>query len=233
MKLAPRDAPGYFARPDPKIAGLLIYGADAMRVALRRQQVIAALVGPDGDAEMRLDRIAAADLRQTPAALQDAMRAKGFFPGPRAVHLEGATDGLAADVKASLDAWAPGDAHLVLTAGALGKGSALRKAVEAHKRAYAVGIYDDPPSRAEVEAMLARAGLSRVLGPVQGDLMALAAEVDPGEFAQILEKLALYTHGNDAPVSSEDLAAVLPLSTEAATDDLIDAVAEGRSARLA
>ena len=35
-----------------------------MRVALKRQQVIAALVGPNGDAEMRLTRIAGADLRK-------------------------------------------------------------------------------------------------------------------------------------------------------------------------
>ncbi|MBZ0124171.1 MAG: DNA polymerase III subunit delta, partial [Roseovarius sp.] len=87
MKLAPRDAPGYFARPDPARAGLLIYGADAMRVALRRQQAIAALVGPDGEKEMRLTRMAAADLARDPAALADAMRAQGFFPGPRAVFL--------------------------------------------------------------------------------------------------------------------------------------------------
>ncbi|MCE8468645.1 DNA polymerase III subunit delta, partial [Rhodovulum sulfidophilum] len=43
MKLSPRDAAGYFARPDPDRPGLLIYGNDAMRVALKRQQVIAAL----------------------------------------------------------------------------------------------------------------------------------------------------------------------------------------------
>ena len=233
MKLAPRDAAAYFARPDPKVAGLLIYGADAMRVALKRQQVIAALIGPEGDAEMRLDRLSGAELRATPAALQDAMRAQGFFPGPRVVFVEGATDGLARDFDAALAEWAPGDAHLVATAGALGKGSALRKTFEGSKRAYAAAIYDDPPGRAEVAAMLDRAGLRDVPGAVQADLMTLAAEVDPGEFAQILEKLALYTRDAAGPPSSEDLAAVLPMSTEAATDDLIDAVADGRHDRLA
>ena len=53
MKLSPRDAVGYFARPEPDRTGLLIYGSDAMRVALRRQEVIAALIGPNGDDEMR------------------------------------------------------------------------------------------------------------------------------------------------------------------------------------
>ena len=48
MKLTGRDAAAYFRKPDPEKAGLLIYGADAMRVALRRQEVIAALIGPAG-----------------------------------------------------------------------------------------------------------------------------------------------------------------------------------------
>jgi DNA polymerase-3 subunit delta len=82
MKLSPRDAPGYFARPDAARPGLLIYGADGMRVALRRQQVIKALIGPQGEEEMRLTRMTAADLRKDPAMLLDAVKAQGFFPGP-------------------------------------------------------------------------------------------------------------------------------------------------------
>ncbi len=46
MKLAARDAATYFRKPDPNKTGLLIYGADAMRVALRRQEVLAALSWP-------------------------------------------------------------------------------------------------------------------------------------------------------------------------------------------
>ena len=52
MKLSPREAEGYFAKPDTDKAGLLIYGADAMRVALKRQQVLAALLGPGAEEEM-------------------------------------------------------------------------------------------------------------------------------------------------------------------------------------
>ena len=48
MKLSSREAARYFRKPDPDKTGLLIYGADAMRVALKRQEIIAALIGPDG-----------------------------------------------------------------------------------------------------------------------------------------------------------------------------------------
>ena len=44
MKLSTRDAPGYFAKPDKTATGLLIYGQDAMRVALRRGTASASLI---------------------------------------------------------------------------------------------------------------------------------------------------------------------------------------------
>ncbi len=72
MKIGAAEVLRTYARPDPARLGLLIYGNDAMRVALKRQEVIAAIIGPGGEAEMRLARIAAADLRRDPAALQDA-----------------------------------------------------------------------------------------------------------------------------------------------------------------
>ena len=90
MKLATRDAPAYFAKPDTNSTGLLIYGSDAMRVALRRQEVITALIGETGEEEMRLARIAAADLRKDRALLLDAVKAQGFFPGPRVAFVEDA-----------------------------------------------------------------------------------------------------------------------------------------------
>ena len=105
MKLTGRDAVRYFARPDPEKTGLLIYGGDAMRVALRRQEVITALVGPTGEEEMRLSRLAAGMLRKDPAVLQDALKAQSFFPGPRVVFLEDATDTIAKTVDAALQDW--------------------------------------------------------------------------------------------------------------------------------
>ncbi len=57
MKLPPRDANGYFKKPDPNKTGLLIYGSDPMRVALKRQEFLKALLGANAEEEMRLTRI--------------------------------------------------------------------------------------------------------------------------------------------------------------------------------
>jgi len=64
MKLTGGQANGYLKKPDPKHAGLLIFGADPMRVATKRQEAILSLVGPQGEEEMRLTRMNGAELRR-------------------------------------------------------------------------------------------------------------------------------------------------------------------------
>ncbi len=233
MKLSPRDAARYFARPDPTRAGLLIHGADAMRVALKRQQVIAALVGPDGQDEMRLTRLPAATLQKDPAALLDAIRAQGFFPGPRVAFVEGASDRHADVILAALKDWQEGDAQIVVAAsGALKARSPLRKGFEAHPNAYAAGIYDDPPGRDEVEAGLKAAGLARVGQAAMQDILALSRVLDPGDFRQTIEKLSLFKLGDDSPVESADVLACSPLETEAGLDDLLMCIADRRTGEI-
>jgi len=232
MKLGAREAARYFARPEAQRTGLLIYGPDAMRIALKRQEVIAALLGPGAEEEMRLTRLPAGELRRDPALLLDAVKARGFFPGPRAVLVEEAGDGVAEPVLAALADWAEGDAQIVVTAGPLKPASKLRKAFEGHRNAYAAAIYDDPPSRDEIERVVARAGLRDVPGPVMADLEALARTLDPGDFRQTMDKLALYKIGDDSPLAPQDIAACAPASTEAALDDILDVVAGGRAGEI-
>lgn len=232
MKLSPRDAPGYFAKPDPNSLGLLLYGADPMRVARGRQQMLAALLGPGAEEEMRLTRIAGADLRREAAPLIDAMKAQGFFPGPRAVLVEDTGDAAFPSVEAACKDWQPGDAQIVITAGALKPSSKLRKLFEGHKNALAAAFYDEPPGRAEIERMLAAGGLREVGGDPMAALVTLAGEVGPGDFAQIVEKIALYKHGDASPLTVADVEANAPQSTEAALDDLLNIVAEARTGEI-
>jgi len=232
MKLSPRDASGYFARPDRDRTGILIYGEDAMRVALKRQELIAALIGPEGEGEMRLTRIPAAELRKEPALLGDAIKSVGFFPGPRVAFVEEANDSVIKPVTAAVEDWQPGDAQIVVTAGQLPAKSALRKLFEGHSNTYAAALYNDPPSRAEIEADLARAGLARPDGAAMEMLTALSREIDPGDFRQTLEKIALYKLGDAGPLTPEEVTLCAPGSTEADLDDVLNIVAEGRTGEI-
>lgn len=226
MKLSSRDANAYFKRPDTSAAGCLIFGDDAMRVALKRQDLLAALLGENAEEEMRLTRMTGADLRSDNAGLLDAVKAVGFFPGRRAVLVEGATDGLSKVFGAAFEEWQEGDAQIIATAGRLTAKSALRKVFEGNKRAYAAAIYDDPPGRAEIEDMLKAAGITEADREASADLEVLARTIGPGDFRQMIEKLGLYKRGDAAPVSPADIEAVAPLTREAELDDILHATAE-------
>ena len=233
MKLSGRDAARYLDAPDPKGAGALLYGADASLVALRRAALVPAMIGASGAEEMRLTRIGGADLRRDPAALADAVKAIGFFPGPRLVLVEEAGDGLAPLFAAALEGWRPGDARILATAGALNASSALRKLFEKAPKVVAIGLYADPPGRAEIGEALAREGLREGAPEALADLEALGRGLEPGEFAQFLRLLALYKRGDPAPLSSEEVAALAPRAPDADLDSLMHLLAEGRVADLA
>lgn len=228
MKLNARDAASYFRKPDPDKAGLLIYGGDPMRIAMKRAEVIKALIGETGEEEMRLTRMQAGDLRKDAAQLVDAVKAIGFFPGARAAFVEDANDQALPAIEAALQDWQVGDASIIVTAGALKATSKLRKLFEGHPNAYAVGIYDDPPSREEIERMLGDAGLRDIPRDSMAALTDFSRELGPGDFRQLLEKIALYKRGDADPLSIEDIEACAPQSTEAALDDVLNIVAEAR-----
>jgi len=232
MKLAARDAAGFFDRPDTSKAAILLFGPDAMRISLKRKALVDALLDPNGDEEMRLTRIDAAALRKSPAELLDALKASGFFPGQRVVLVEGLTDATTKSIEAALQDWQSGDAILVATAGQLNARSKLRKAFESARNAYAIGIYADPPSRAEIETMLAKANLANLTANAMQDVITLGQALDPGDFAQTLEKISLYTLNQDTPVSSQNIADCAPAVTDAAMDDVIRDMADGQSHRI-
>jgi len=232
MKLGGRELARLIARPEPDRAGILFYGTDPMRIALKRQDFLKALLGPQAEAEMRLTRLSVSDIRSDSARVLDEMKARGFFPGARAVFADDVTEAVAAPILSALADWQPGDAVLVVTAGGLRPTSKLRKAFETHRSAYAAPVYDDPMDRAEMEDALRKAGLNQISREAMSDLQALGQVLDPGDMRQTIEKVALYKHGDPTPLSAEELALLVPMTIEAAQDDLIHTVAEGQVARI-
>lgn len=233
MKLSPRDAVGFLSRPDPRSPGLLIHGADPMRVAQKRIALIQTLVGAQGEAEMRLTRLAGAELRRDGALVLDALKSPSFFPGPRAVLVDDGTDGATEALRAALTDWAPGDAMLVVTGGQLAPASKLRKLFESDKRAFALAVYDDPPGRDEILAQLRAEGMTDLPQDALRDLMALAQVLEPGDFRQTVTRIALYKLNDPSPLTIAEIALLAPQTAEAEIDDILHAIVEGRLGDLA
>ena len=232
MKLNPRDIATYVAKPDATKSAVLFFGQDPMRIALRRQTLIKALLGKNAEEEMRLTRMPAAELHKEKSLLVDATKAIGFFPGPRAVLVEDANDNTLRAIELALDDWATGDAQIIVVAGNLTAKSKLRKLFEGAGNAYAIPIYDDPPSRAEIDAALNAAGLNITQLDARDAIAAFAQTMDPGDFQQFIEKLGLYAMDTNGDVSIDDIEAVAPASTEAALDELVNAVADAQAGTI-
>lgn len=226
MKVPGARAAGFCARPDPGLSGALLFGPDAALVAARRRELTEALTG--GDA-LRLSRIEAAQALKDPAAVDAALRTRGFFSERPVVLVDGARDTLAQPLEAVLAEVGPEDGFLIVTADNLPARSALRRLFEGDGRLAAVGLYPEPPDGAEIEALLKRAGLAVPLDPAALDeLVAVAAQIDRGALMQMVEKIAVYALGRTAPLGPAELAALAQGPGDAALDDLIAAVAEGR-----
>jgi DNA polymerase-3 subunit delta len=211
---------------------VLVSGEDGAEVAAARAGLLLALAGPEADAEMRLARLSGAEVRRDPALLLDAAKATGFFPGPRAVWVEDATDGVAPALAAALDAWREGDARIVLTGGALTAKGALRKLAEGRRDAVAITLYDDPPTEAEVAERLREAGLGAVTPEARDALVALAQGLPGGEMRGLLERLALHQAGAAEPLRVEAVEALSPREG-ADLDEVLAALTDGPPALLA
>ena len=232
MKLVGDKANNYFTNPDNSHTAILIYGSDTMRVALRRQELLEALLGDNAEEEMRLTRMSGSDLRSDPALLLDGLKANGFFPGLRAVFVEGATDTNSAVIDAAMQDWQKGDAILVLTANQLNARSKLRKVIENNSNSVAVGIYNDPPNEKEIISIVSRYNLNNFESDAKKDLISLGRSLDPGDFQQTCEKLSLYKYKDESVITSTDINLCAPVTVDAALDEAIHIIADARSAEV-
>lgn len=229
MKLSARDAARFCAAPDLTRAGILLYGADPVEIAEKRRQLVSTLLGDADGADMRLTRMSGSDLRKDGAAMIDAMKAQGFFGGQQVVLVDDATDGVVKVFEAALSEAQRGDAFLVVTAGMLAARSKLRKLFESAGNAAAAAFYGDAPDRMMIEAMLKDAGAQHISEDALRDIEALAASLDAGTLRDFVTRLALYTLGQDDPVSSRDVTLCAPSAGDTEIDEILSAVAEGKT----
>ena len=232
MKLTNRDVVSFFRSPPKGITGVLIYGNNPMRVSDKRQQLIKSLLGPSADVEMRLARISRENLKKEPEQAIDLCKAQGFFPGERALLIEEGNETITEIIIKAVEAWRDGDATIVVTAGSLKPSSSLRKFFEQKKNTYSVPIYDNPMTKFEVEKIIAETGLQNVTEDGFAQLILLASQLQPGDFKQTVDKLALYKLNDDKPVTYQDIINCAPISNEADIDEVLNIILAGNDFKV-
>ena len=232
MKLTNRDLNSFFNSPPKGVAGVLIYGSDPMRVANKRQDLIQAMLGPKANEEMRLARISRENLKKTPEQAIDLCKAQGFFPGQRALLIEEANETITDIIIKAINVWKDGDATIIVTAGSLKPTSNLRKYFEQNKNTFSAPIYDNPMNKAEVENIISRSGLKNITQDSFTQLYQLALQLEPGDFKQTIEKLALYKFNDETPLTHQEIRKCSPVSNEAQIEEVIAVILSGDQSKI-
>src|SRR3954465_3421848 len=229
VALKTSEADSFVARPDPARAIVLVFGPDAGLVSERVDAIVRASVDDSND-PFSLVRLDGDALASDPARLIDEATTIPLFGGRRAIPGGAGSRNIVPAVEGILSAKLQ-DCRIVIEAGDLKRGAALRAVCERAKTAVAIPCYTDADrdiSRLIDEEMRAadlsiapdaRAALAPLLG---GDRRASRAE---------LRKLALYAQGNER-VELDDVMAVVADASALALDTLIDAAFAGRLAEV-
>ena len=211
---------GALKRGATSVRGILVYGSEEVLVAGLAEQVIRSIAAAED-----VTRLAAQSLRSDPAMLDDALRAQSFLGGRQLVHVGDVTDAHAKLLEPVLQSSVASN-FLVLTAGTLGKSSALRLLCEEATGFLVVPVYEDKPADilGFVEKRLAAEGL-RFSEEASDRFMALCG-TDRLLALNEAEKLTLYARGQGV-IAAGDVTACCGDQAGFGVDALIDASLSG------
>ena len=153
-------AAGFIERLPKEIRFYLVHGPDEGLVHERVRAIIRNLLQGDPD-PLRLVRLEGDAVARDPGALADEAYAISMFGGARAIWI----DAQGRDLMPALEplfARPPADCAIVIKAGQLKKGTALRAAFETSAARAAIECYSDDPGALEalIEAEARAAGLA-------------------------------------------------------------------------
>ena len=217
---------GFLKRKPLPVRLFLVYGPDRGLVS-ERAAALAVASGVALDDAFSVVKLDAGDIGSQPGRLIDEMNAIGLFGGDRLVWVRNA--GSEKGLSEALDILAggpPGPSTLIIEAGDLKKGAALRKAAESASAAIAIPCYADDGRtlQALIDQELSAENLrispgarQRLVETIGGDRLASRNEV---------RKLALYCRGKDL-VEEQDVEEIVGDASAISTDDAVDAILKG------
>lgn len=225
------EVDGWLACPDQKIRVVLLYGPDRGLVS-ERARSFARHTGLPLDDPFSVVKLEASEVEKDPGRLFDEARTVAMFTSRRLVWIlnVGNHKGLADSIK-ELIAHPPEDALVLLEAGDLKKGTALRTAAEAGATSVALPCYADGDRSIDrvIDEELARAELSITAEARQ--LLKNSLGADRLASRSEVEKLVLYCQGR-GKVEADDVRASSGDVSAFALDDAVDAVLEGNPDQL-
>jgi DNA polymerase-3 subunit delta len=203
----------------------LLYGPDRGLVSERASELAGSFGLPLDDpfAVVKLD----AGSLQGAGSVLDEVNAIGLFGGDKLAWVRGASAEKAlTEALQILATDPPAGARLIIEAGDLKKGAALRKVGETSRSVASIACYSDDARglQALVDKELSEAGLR--IGPAARERLVEALGGDRMASRNELRKLALYCRGKDL-VDEDDVLGIVGDASAISVDDAVDAVLKG------
>ncbi|MGM4912440.1 DNA polymerase III subunit delta [Rhizobium sp. 768_B6_N1_8] len=207
----------------------LIYGPDRGLVS-ERAGMIAGKTGIDQNDPFSVTKLDVGDLQKEPGRLVDEAQSIGLFGGEKLIWVRGgANEKYLVDAVAFLSGASLEAVSIIIEAGDLKKGSALRKTVEAARSAtVAIPCYADD-GRA-LNALIDNELSAEGLGITPAARQALVALIGGDRIASRNEirKLALYCRGAGT-IDDHHVTEIIGDASAISVDDAVDAILSGNS----
>jgi DNA polymerase-3 subunit delta len=212
-------ADGFVERLPKEIRFFLVHGPDEGLAHERVKAIVRHLIGAEMD-PLRLTRLEGDAVARDPGALADEAYAVSMFGGARAIWI----DAQARDLLPALEPLfgrPPIDCAIVVKAGQLKKGTALRTAFEASPISASIECWsDDAGALATLVDAEARAAGLTIAPDARAALVALTGadrQTTRGEIA----KLMLYARGTSR-ITAEDVEAIVSDAAPSNLDEVVD-----------
>jgi len=212
-------ADGFIQRLPREIGFYLVHGQDEGLAHERVKAIIRARIGDDVD-PLRLVRLDGDAIARDPGALQDEAYAIAMFGGARAIWI----DAQGRDLLPALEplfARPPTDCTIVVKAGQLKKGTALRSAFENSPARASIECFSDDANALEslIEAEARAAGLA--IAPEARAALVHMVGADRRTTRGEIEKLMLYARGQ-SEITADDVEAIVADAAPSNLDEVID-----------
>ena len=212
-------ADGFIERLPKDIRFYLVHGPDEGLAHERVKAIVRRLIGAEMD-PLRLTRLEGDAVARDPGALADEAYAVSMFGGARAIWIDAQARDLLPAIE-PLFGRPPIDCAIVVKAGQLRKGTALRAAFEASPISASIECYSDDAGALEtlIDAEARAAGLS-IAPDARSALVALTGadrQTTRGEIA----KLMLYARGTSR-LTAEDVEAIVSDAAPSNLDEVVD-----------
>jgi DNA polymerase III subunit delta len=215
---------GLFSTSKAMPIAVLVHGADRSAVYDLCKQVVKKVTGSADDA-LSIIRLTEQQVTGVKERLYEEFASVSMFGDKQVVWISDAGDAVVKSLEPILASETPGNL-IVLDAESLAKTSKLRKLCEANSRCASVALYEESPQelRARVQRQIKTAGLEISEDAMQKFMEFISFERAVGESEA--QKLILYCHGQTT-IEAEDVNAICGDTSEASSDELVDAVFGG------